>query len=122
MLGLSHGCTLKTSPMSWRVLDLLYLSMSFPWWQAVAGIREGKSRNVLRMHSRCAWRHSEGARPLSNTAIRGALSPLHPCGSVTADVHGCPRGVAPLRHPLAIGDDPVAHMGGETPRSPHHAS
>ena len=36
------------------------------------------------------------------TAIRRALSPLRLCGSVTAAVHGCPRGVAPLRHPLAI--------------------
>jgi hypothetical protein len=42
--------------------------------------------------------------------------------SVTANVHGCPRGVAPLRPPLAIRDNPVAHPGGETPQSPHHAT
>ena len=30
----------------------------------------------------------EGAMNVHNTAIRRALSPLRPCGSVTADVHG----------------------------------
>jgi hypothetical protein len=49
------------------------------------------------MNSRCTWRHSEGSRNVHNTAIRRALSPLRLCGSVTAEVHACPRGVAPLR-------------------------
>src|SRR5438034_10581628 len=74
------------------------------------------------MNSRCTWRHSEGSRNVYNTAIRRALSPLRPCGSVTADVHGCPRGVAPLRHPIAIRDNPVVHTGGETTQSPHNAT
>src|SRR6266849_1120745 len=81
-----------------------------------------KSSNALRIISRCTWRHREGARNVYNTAIRRALSPLRPCGSVTADVHGCPRGVAPIRPPIAIRDNPVAHTGGETTQSPHHST
>jgi hypothetical protein len=50
------------------------------------------------------------------------LSPLRLCWSVTADVHGCPRGVAPIRRPLAIRDTPVAHTGGATTPSPHHST
>ena len=64
------------------------------------------------MNARCTWRHREGSRNVYNTAIRRALSPLRPCGSVTADVQGCPRGVAPIRHPIALRDTPVAHTGG----------
>src|SRR5882762_12030908 len=101
---------------------LLYLSTSFLWWQAVADMRGVTSSNALRMHSRCTWRHREGSRNIDNTAIRHAFSPVRPCGSVTADVHGCPRGVAPIRHPLAIRDHPVAHTGGATTQSPHHAT
>ena len=67
-------------------------------------------------------RHSEGARNVHNTAIRRALSPLCPCGSVTVDVHGCPRGVVPIRHPLALRDNPVAHTGGATTQAPHHST
>ena len=33
-----------------------------------------------------------------------------------------PRGVAPIRDPLAIRDTPVAYTGGETTPSPHHAT
>src|SRR5262244_1866305 len=101
-------------------LDLLYLSTSLLWWQGVAGMRGVTSSHALRSSSRRTWRHSEGSRNVHNTAIRRALSPWRPCGSVTADVHGCPRGVAPLRHPLAIRANPVAHTGGETPQSPHN--
>ncbi len=93
------------------LLALLYLSTSFLWWQAVADIIGVTSSNTLRMNSRCTWRHREGARNVYNTALRRAFSPLRPCGNVTADVHGCPRGVAPIRHPLAIKDTPVAHTG-----------
>src|SRR5262249_7042569 len=78
-------------------VKLPYLSTSLLCWQAVAGIIGVKSSNPLRSNSRCTWRHSEDARNVHNTAIRRALSPLHPCGSVPADVHGRPRGVAPLR-------------------------
>src|SRR5881409_3242447 len=86
------------------------------------GIIGVTSSHARRMNSRGTWQHSEGSQNVDNTAIRRALSPLGPCGSVTADVHGCPRGVAPLRHPLAIRDTPVAHTGGETTPSPHHAT
>ncbi len=85
-------------------------------------MRGGTSRTALRMQSRCPWRHREGSRNVHNTAIRHALSPSRLGGSVTADVHGCPRGVAPLRHPLASRNNPVAHTGGATTPSPHHAS
>src|SRR5438270_5217670 len=80
-------------------IDLLYLSTSFLWWQAVAGIIGVTSSTALRMHSRYTWRHRERAWNVHNIAIRLALSPSRPCGSATADVHGCPRGVAPLRYP-----------------------
>src|SRR5262249_16118756 len=73
-------------------LYLLYLSTSFLWWQAVAGIIGVKSSNTLRNNARCMWRHREGARNVDNTAIRRAFSLLRPCGSAIADVHGCPRG------------------------------
>ena len=81
-----------------------------------------KSSNALRRNARCTWRHSEGSRNVHNTVIRRALSPLRSCGNVTADVHGCPRRVTPIRHPLAIKDTPVAHTGEETTSSPHHAT
>src|SRR4029453_17455016 len=69
------------------------------YYQAVADIIGVTSSNTLRSNSRCTWRHSEGSRHVYNTAIRRAFSLLRPCGSVTADVHGCPRGVAPLQAP-----------------------
>jgi hypothetical protein len=80
-------------------------------WQAVAGLRRVQSRNALRMNSRRTWRHSEGSRNVHHTASRRALSPSHPSGSVTAGVHGGPRGVAPLRHHTASRDTPVAAHG-----------
>ena len=52
-------------------------------------------------------------RNVQNTAIRRARSPWLPFGSVTADVHGCLRGVAPIKPPLTLRDNSVAHMGGE---------
>ncbi len=72
---------------------------------------EVQSRHALRIYARCTGRPSEGPRNGYHTAIRRALSPWRPCGSVPADDHGCPRGVAPLRHPLAIRATPVAHPG-----------
>ena len=117
-----QGGPLKQGFLGGSLLDLLYLSTSLLWWQAVADIIGVTSSTTLRNNSRCTWRPSEGARNVSNTAIRRAFSPLRPCGSVTADVHGYPRGVAPLRHPLASRDTPVAHTGEETTPSPHHAT
>jgi hypothetical protein len=69
------------------------------------------------MHSRRTWRPSEGARNVHHTAICRTLSPWRLCGSVTAEVHGCPRGVAPLRPSRAQG-----HPGGAPGRQqqPHH--
>src|SRR6266568_8314398 len=47
----------------------------------------------------------------TNTASRRAISPSRPCGSVTAGVHGCPRGVVPIRRHIAISDNSVvAHV------------
>ncbi len=103
-------------------VDLLYVSTSFLWWQAVRGIIGVTSSTALRSNSRCPWRPREGARNVYHTAIRRALSPWRPCGSVPADVQGCPRGVAPIRHPRALRDTPVAHTGGATTPSPHHAT
>jgi hypothetical protein len=100
------------------LLDLLYLSTLFLWWQAVADIIGVTSGNALRNNSRCTWRYRAGARNGDNIAICGAFSLLRPCANITADVHG----VAPIRHPLAIRDTPVAHTGEETTPSPHHAT
>jgi hypothetical protein len=86
-----HGDPLESSPFLRFFplpLDLLYLSTSFLWWQTVVEIIGVKSSHALRSNSRCTWRHSEDSRNVYNTAIRRALSSLHPCGSVTADVHG----------------------------------
>jgi hypothetical protein len=68
----------------------------------VVGIIRVKSRNALRINSRRTWRHSEGSRNVHHTAIRRALSPSHPSGSVTAGVQA----------------DPEAwHRSGTTPRA-----
>ena len=92
-------------------LNLLYVSTSLLWWQAVVGIIRVKLSAALRSNLRCTWRHREGSRNVHNTAIRRALSPSRPCGRVTAGVHGCPRGVAPIRHHIAIRDNSVvAHV------------
>src|SRR5947209_1607911 len=103
-------------------IDLLYLSTSCLWWQAVASTLGGTSRNALRMNSRCTGRHREGSRNVDNTAIRRALSPLCPCGRVTAVVHGYPRGVAPLRHHTASRDTPVTIHGRRNDPIAAHAS
>ena len=71
-----------------HLINLLYLSTSFLWWQVVAGIIRVKLNIVLRINSRCIWRHREGSQNVHNTAIRRALSPSRPCGSVTAGAHG----------------------------------
>src|SRR5262249_23473906 len=92
-------------------LDLLYVSTSFLWWQAVAGIIGVKSSHALRRNARRTQRHREGSWNVHHTAIRRARSPSHPCGKVTAGVPGCPRGVAPLRHRTASRDIPVATHG-----------
>jgi hypothetical protein len=103
-------------------LHLLSLSTLCPWWQAVAGSLGVTSSIALRSNSWCTWRPSEGARNGDNIAIRRACSPWRPGGNGTAEGHGCPRGVAPLRPPLASRDTSVAHTGGATTPSPHHAS
>src|SRR5215470_12887791 len=97
--------------ISRSTIDLQYLSTSFLWWQVVAAIVEVKSSNTLRNNSWCTWRHSEGSRHVDSTVIRHAFSPLRPGESGTAAVHGCPRGVAPLRHPLALKDTLMAYPG-----------
>src|SRR5882672_5426549 len=71
------------------------------------------SSNTLRNNSRCTWRPREGSRNIDNTAIRHAISPVRPGGSVTTDVHDCPRGAAPSRPPLRD----LGHPGGAHGRS-----
>src|SRR5262249_42929306 len=92
-------------------INLLYPSTSFLWWQAVAAMIGATSSHTLRHNARCAWRHREGSRNGDNIALRRTLSPLRPCGSGTANVHGCLRGVAPLRHHTTSRDTPVATHG-----------
>jgi hypothetical protein len=86
------------------------------------GIIEGISSNALRIHAQCTWRRRTGLPNVYNTAIRRARSSLRLCGSVTAEVHGCPRGVAPLRPSSARRDNPVARPGGATTPSPPHST
>src|SRR4029434_8191876 len=62
------------------------------------------------MNSWCTWRHREGLRNVYTTAIRRALSPLRPGGSVTAEVHGCPR----RRRTEHATHRAQGHPGGET--------
>src|SRR5262245_66434285 len=81
------------------VVDLLYVSTSFLWWQAVADIPGVKLSHALRSHSRRMWRHREGARHVHNNTSCRARSPSRPCGSITAVVHGCPRGRWPPQAP-----------------------
>jgi len=70
--------------LSWKLIDLLYLSTSLLWWQVVADIIEIKSSNTLRKNARCTWRPRESARNGDNTAIRHALSPLRRIGKINA--------------------------------------
>src|SRR5713226_6901592 len=83
-----------------------------------------KSSNALRMNARCTWRHREGSQNVYNTAIRRALSPSRPCGRVTAGVHGCPRGGAPIRHHTVVylyrAGNSVACKTGIMPPFHHH--
>jgi hypothetical protein len=92
-------------------LALRSLSTSWLWWPAVAGSRGGTSGTALRRPARCQWRHRAGARPVSHTARRRARRRSRPCRSVTAGVHGSPRGVAPLRHHTASRDTPETVPG-----------
>jgi hypothetical protein len=110
-VGCRGGCVAMARAGRLRGLYLLYLSTQFLWWQAVTAIIGIRSSHTLRNNSRCTWRHREGSQNVDTTAIRRAFSPLRPCGSSTADVHDCPRGVGPRRHPLAIKDTPGAPTG-----------
>jgi hypothetical protein len=109
-------------PMFLTTLDQRYLATSWLWRPAVAGRQGVQASHVLRSHARRTWRHREGARHVHHTAIGRARSPSHPCASVTAGGHGCPRAVAPLRHPTARRDTPVAAHGRSNDPSAAHAS
>jgi len=53
----------------------------------------------------------QGLRNVHHTVIRRTRSPEHPCGSLMAGVRGCPRGVAPIKHPPAMRDNPGVAYG-----------
>jgi hypothetical protein len=103
-------------------INLLYLAAYFLWLQAVVGIIGVTTSNTLRHNSWCTWRPRESSRNGDNTAIRHALSPLRPCGSVTVGVHGRPRGVAPSRHHTASRDTLVTAHGRRNDPSASHSS
>jgi hypothetical protein len=89
LINAANGATRgEHGDMRVPLLNLLYLSTSFLWWQAVAGIIRVTLSTALRSNSWGTWRHREGSRNVHHTAIRRALSPSRPCGSVTAGVHG----------------------------------
>jgi len=75
-------------PFVSMILHLLYVSTSFLWWQAVAGIPGVQLSHALRSNARRMWRPREGARHVHHSASCRARSPSRPCGSVTAVVHG----------------------------------
>ena len=102
-----------------RRVNLLYVSTSLLWWQAVAGRIGVKSSNALRSNSRRTWQHGKGSRNVHGTAIRRALSSSHQGGRITAGVHGYPRGGASIRHHTASRVIPGPHTGGETTQSLH---
>jgi hypothetical protein len=103
-----------------RRVNLLDVSTSLLWWQAVAGRIGVQSSHAWRSNARRTWRHREGARHGHHTALHRALSPVPPCGSVTVGVHGCPHGVAPLRHHTASRDTPgAAHARRNDPIALH---
>src|SRR5262245_428556 len=110
--GLGDACpvwpTMRSLP-----INLRYLSTSLLWWQAVVGMIGGPSSHALRMHAPYTWRRSTGWPNVDHTAIRRVRSPLRLCGSVTAEVHGGPRGVVPIRR-LARAQ---GHPGGAPGRS-----
>jgi len=56
----------------------------------------------------------EGLQNGHNTAIHNTLSPSRTCGSITAGVHGCPRGLAPIKHHPAMKDNHVVAHGRST--------
>src|SRR5919202_3732899 len=95
--------------LRWPIIDLLYLSTSFLWRQAVAGILGVTSSTALRMNSRCPWQHREGLA--KSSAVRSARCPRAGASLQTATAD--PRGVALLRHPLAG----QGHPGGAHGRS-----
>ena len=103
-----------------RRVNLLYVSTSLLRWQAVAGRIGVQSSHAWRSNARRPWRHRAGARHGHHTALHRALSPLHPCGSVTVGVHGCPHGVVPLRPHTARRDTPgAAHARRNDPIALH---
>ena len=92
-------------------IALLYVSTSCLWRQAVADTIVVTLHNALRMHSRCTGRPMEGLQNGHHTAIHSTRSPSRMCGSVTAGVYGCPRGVAPIKHHPAMKDSHVVAHG-----------
>src|SRR6266436_6586647 len=97
-------------------IDLLYISTSFLWWQAVVGTIVIKSSNPLRMHGRCIGRSMQGLRNVHHTVIRRTRSPSRPCGSVTAGVHSRPPWVVPSAGPHRNQGQP----GGRTREEKRH--
>jgi hypothetical protein len=63
-------------------LDVIYLVSSS------CGYDRSQIEQRVAHEFTCTWRHKEASQNVSNAAIRRALSPSRPCGSVTADVHG----------------------------------
>ena len=74
------------------------------------------SSNALRVNWRGPGRHMASLWNVHHTAIHSTRSPSRMCGSVTAGVYGCPRGVAPIKHHPAMQDSHVvAHERSNDP-------
>jgi hypothetical protein len=99
-----------------RRVNLLYVSTSLLWWQAVAGRIGVQSSHAWRSNARRRG-DTERARSAATTPPSTVRSARCPMRSVTVGVHGCPHGVAPLRHHTASRDTPGPHTGGETTQS-----
>src|SRR3989442_739593 len=74
------------------------------------------------MHSRCMWRLREARATETTPPFAARAARCTRAGASLQTSTADPRGVAAIKHPLTSRDTPVAHTGGATTPSPHHAS
>jgi len=106
--------TKVTTPQQLLHVVLLYpryRSASRLRWQAAAGTLGGTSSTALRRHWRGTGRPRQGLRHGHPAVSCRTRSSSHPCGSIMAGVHGCPRGGAPMQPHPAMRDTPLVAYG-----------
>src|SRR5262249_55237123 len=86
-------------------------------------VYEGRNQGTRCAVIRDAHGDPERAHRLATTLPSAACSAHRTRAVMSRQAStACPRGVAPLRHHATSRDIPVAHTGGTTPQSPHHAT